>query len=115
MKNDCNLTSKLMIDLDQNRVKCCQASYRHFFHARSADQFIIRYGKSCTDTCFFFMLCSEVDKGSWVPSQYEKIKFFVMYSEDEKSVLPIWTQMSYELFKTHFPDSARLVDTTIFY
>jgi hypothetical protein len=112
---DCGLEDELLQGIEKGRVRCAQAMYRHDFHARSADRYIIRFGAQKTDTCLFFMLCSEVDKGSWVPSRYEEIKFFVIYLDGEKNVLPIWTQKSYELFKTHFPDSARLVDTTKFY
>jgi hypothetical protein len=60
-------------------------------------------------------LCSEFLKGYTPPKKLKNTTFFVIYDKDDsRIVLPVWTKKSYEVLRKYFPDSAKLVNTSLF-
>ena len=113
--SDCENEKKLISSLNLNNARCTRASFKIKDYSRSRVTFIIRHFENYDDTCFSFNLCSEFLNSSQIPEKLENTTFFVIYDKDDnRSVLPVWTKKSYEVLKKYFPNSAKLVDTSLF-
>lgn len=102
--------------LEVNRALCFRATYMETKSARAGSRFFYNIGNNGKLVKYVpCALPSETIKFVWVPSRFIKKEFFVLRADSNAAVLPIWTWKSYELLKKYFPDSAKLVDTTLFY
>lgn len=112
---NCNYEEKLMYSLNHKNAGCTEATVYVRRKSRSSEIIIIRHFEDYDDSCIRFNLCSEFLIGSTPPKKFENTTFFVIYDKDDSEMaLPIWTYKRYLILKKYFPESAKLVDTSLF-